>query len=256
MTNLIKMDLYRLIKMRGLYIVLLISTIMQYLMTRGMTIMFTIGADVTDTPVLDSDYQLSNIMQTVMGGGFFQLFVGIIVILFLTKDMHTGFIKSYIGQLKSRLQYIFSKLICCAIFLLAYYVLIVVLECLLLAICTDGYEFGDVAELLQIMGMYYLLQFALICVFLMFSVLIRSHAGSIMLTVVTSLGFASMITSILMIFSYKYDWDIDFDKYLITQQMVQLGEYGIDAGEMVPLALVYIILSLLISCLVFRKKDL
>ncbi len=255
MTNLIKMDLYRLIKMRGLYIVLIISTILQYLMTRGMTIMFTIGGDITNTPAQASDYQLSEFMQVVMGGGFIQLFVGIAVILFLTKDLHTGFIKSYIGQLNSRLEYIFSKLICCAIFLLAYYVLIVVLECIMLMICTDGYELGDMAELLQIMGMNYLLQFALVCVFLMFSVLIRSHAGSIMLTVVTSLGFASMITSILMLFSYKYDWDIDFNKYLITQQMLELGENGIDVGEMVPLALVYIIASLLISCLVFRKKD-
>ncbi len=256
MTNLIKMDLYRMIKMRGLYVVLIISTILQYLMTRGMTIMFTIGGDITNTPAQASDYQLSEFMQVVMGGGFFQLFVGIIVILFLTKDLHTGFIKSYIGQLRSRLEYIFSKLICCAIFLLAFYLLIIVLECIMLMICTDGYELGDITELLKIMGMNYLLQFALVCVFLMFSVLIRSHAGSIMLTVVTSLGFASMITSILMIFSIKYDWDIDFNKYLITQQMLELGENGIDVGEMVPLALVYIILSLLISCLVFRKKDL
>ena len=256
MTNLIRMDLYRMIKMRGLYVVLIISTILQYLMTRGMSIMFTIGGDITNTPAQASDYQLSEFMQVVMGGGFIQLFVGIIVILFLTKDLHTGFIKSYIGQLRSRLEYIFSKLICCAIFLLAFYVLIFVLECIMLMICTDGFELGDMAELLQIMGMNYLLQFALVCVFLMFSVLIRSHAGSIMLTVVTSLGFASMITSILMIFSYKYDWDIDFNKYLITQQMLELGENGIDVGEMVPLTLVYIILSLLISCLVFRKKDL
>ena len=221
-----------------------------------MTIMFTIGGEITNTPAQASDYQLSEFMQVVMGGGFIQLFVGIIVILFLTKDLHTGFIKSYIGQLRSRLEYIFSKLICCAIFLLAFYVLIFVLECIMLMICTGGFELGDMAELLQIMGMNYLLQFALVCVFLMFSVLIRSHAGSIMLTVVTSLGFASMITSILMIFSYKYDWDIDFNKYLITQQMLELGENGIDVGEMVPLTLVYIILSLLISCLVFRKKDL
>ena len=244
MTNLIKMDLYRMIKMRGLYIVLIISTLLQFMMTRVMTF------------IHGYKFHLSEVMQELMADGIFQLFVGIAVILFLTKDLHTGFIKSYIGQLKSRLQYIFSKLICCAIFLLAYYVLIVVLECLLLAICTDGYEFGDMAELLQIMGMNYLLQFALVCVFLMFSVLIRSHAGSIMLTVVTSLGFASTITSILMIFSYKYDWGIDFDKYLITHQMLLLGENGIDVGEMVPLALVYIIASLLISCLVFRKKDL
>lgn len=256
MTNLIRMDLYRMIKMRGLYVVLIISTILQYLMTRGMTLIFTVGADIANTTPQASDYQLSEFMQEVMAGGFIQLFVGIVVILFLTKDLHTGFIKSYIGQLRSRLEYIFSKLICCAIFLLAFYVLIFVLECIMLMICTDGYEMGDMAELLQIMGMNYLLQFALVCVFLMFSVLIRSHAGSIMLTVVTSLGFASMITAILMIFSLKNDWDIDFNKYLITQQMVRLGENGIDVGEMVPLALVYIILSLLISCLVFRKKDL
>lgn len=244
MINLIRMDLYRMIKMRGLYIVLIISTLLQFMMTRVMTF------------IHGYKFHLSEVMQELMADGIFQLFVGIAVILFLTKDLHTGFIKSYIGQLNNRLEYVFSKLVCCAVFLLGYYVLIVVLECFMLSILADSFDIGSMSWLLEIMGMNYLLQFALVCVFLMFSVLIRSHAGSIMLTVITSLGFASTITSILMIFSIKYDWGIDFDKYLITHQMLLLGENGIDVGEMVPLALVYIILSLLISCLVFRKKDL
>lgn len=185
MCNTIRMELYKLFRMRSFWVTMLISVIVIIATAASLVTdieednqMQTtlIGADAEGNSESDntsiqfgitedvegmdtSDLQVTQIYGTHLASGLFTLVNGIFLVLFVTADRKNGYIKNIGGQVKYRSSLIWAKWVAAAVYTLVFDVAMFVVEAAGMGISLGYLHWGDVKAYLPVIGVQMLLQY-------------------------------------------------------------------------------------------------
>lgn len=244
MLNLIKMDLYRMFSMASFYVIICLFSIECVLMVCSST--------------MESDPLYLSIADLIMTTStpFITLFTGIFSALFLIADKSSQFIKNYGGQLKHRCSRIFSKIIC-----IIYNILFSAITILLLIVSDKIFktnlELGFDADFFRYYALAFLGNIAFCIVIVLISTLFKSTIPVVILPILISTNVFSIIFSGVDNILHRIGIDFSTQKYMLSENIYKLPwlEGTDNISFFVLLFLGYSIISAILSCIIFKKKD-
>lgn len=262
--NLITADLYKVSKHKSIYIALAVMFFL--LLVSFASIWVLTNADLGDTEISISgkDYLFTSIESADIG-----LFIAIIAGLFIGKEFSEGMMRITVARGAKRVQVYFSKFIVLICLVVVYSIIILILGGIFTAITGYGQPFNG-AEFGLVMRMFALELLALISstsIFTMFAFLLRTPGS----TIGAAIGFylaITIITSVLTVIAEGYIGSnpakaqsiLQAAYYLPYQQSAVSTSYALDieTSSLIPtiiMPIVYTIISSLIGCLSFIKRD-
>lgn len=289
MLNLIKMDLYRLVRTLS-FLVMIAVTVMISIVTVSLTNMdiemireenekapqteqtaqaeadgeeeeMNIGITVqTEESWLEGDIELVDLVCAIMSGGVLMVLCAIFVSLFVNAEQRTGYIKNIAGQLPCRGLLSVSKLLGIAVLLLAMFAAFVGGTFVTAEICLgDTFKLGDVSELVKVLAVQYALHFAFSAFVAMLCTVSRSTALGMVIGIILCSGLMTMVYQALNKLIQKADSLADFDltKYPIETKVIEVtASAGSDVyiGALITGA-IYLVFSIIISMTVTQKRD-
>ncbi len=252
MTNLIKMEWYKL-RTSKLFIILLIVTFALNAIFLASLPMITsaLGAEMTAT-------ELSSILASPFALGLLMIPIFISAVSFLYLDFSGGYIKNIAGQLADRGSLVFAKFIMIGVHNLIFFVAAAISAVLATAltggIVVDAAVWSGILTLL----LKWLLSLSLCTVLMFFAVGLRNKTLAIIMAVVFSTGALSLLymginTGITALFKVE---NIDVGNYLPDALM---GSVNVITGELVVnaiiVAAIFIGVFLWLTYMMFKKRD-
>ena len=252
MTNLIKMEWYKL-RTSKLFIILLIVTFVLNAIFLASLPMITsaLGAEMSAT-------ELSSILASPFALGLLMIPIFISAVSFLYLDFSGGYIKNIAGQLADRGSLVFAKFIMIGAHNLIFFVTAAISAVLATAlaggIVVDAAVWSGILTLL----LKWLLSLSLCTVLMFFAVGLRNKTLAIIMAVVFSTGALSLLymginTGITALFKVE---NIDVGNYLPDALM---GSVNVITGELVVnaiiVAAVFIGVFLWLTYMMFKKRD-
>lgn len=244
MLNVLKSDLYRMVRMKSFYvmmIILFLFNILQVLIYDGES----------------ATYFLSSI------SGNIPLLIGIFMAIFVSSDYKYGYIKNIAGVVPSKVYLVVSKFIIAAIYLVILFALYILSGMLLAVILTDdGLSYSNIkaTELLSFLGVHFAMDFAMALIPVALAAVTRSNALSCVFTVLITTGFVSglamtgyMVLTMLEIIPESFT----FHEYFLSMRLVSTS-YNTESSEMLitlGISVVYMIAAIVVSVFAIKKKD-
>lgn len=280
MLNILKMDLYRMFKSKSLWIIWIVMILLivgtSYLnyteiemesskeqtemseTAAGENEPVNLGMSVFVPTEPGEDVTVFDMVYANLQGKFIALFIVIFAVMFSTADITSGYIKNIGGQVRSRGQLILSK----ALLLFLYTVLTLVLFILVQALSNQiflGYvEWGDAARFLQYVGTETLLHYAMALICMAIAIIARNNVFSMIASVLLCMNFMVILYSFVDKAIAKTGVkDFNLLNYTVTGKMSMLSmditRKDIIGG--VCVAAVFVIITTLLSSLIFEKRD-
>ena len=279
MLNCIKMDLYRMVKMKSFYVILLVIMASIAFTTYLENAVPEDKEYVLSEEELEGTTQPENInfgMSVYVAGEedgiatvydffyanaqakFTALFLAIFVVIFSTADMTGGYLKNIAGQVKKRWWLLVSK--SCVVFIYSFLILFlfVAFQAVCNGIFLGNASWGDA----KLLGMAFLSQlflsfaFGMIC--MMAAIVIKNNLFSMTFSILLSMNFMvifySMIDKIIGKLGVK---DFHLIEYTVTGHMAMLSKelIGKDVAEAVFVSVIFVLASFLITGRVFEQRD-
>lgn len=246
MLNLIKMDLYRMFSMASFYVIICLFSIECVLMVYSST--------------MESDplyLSIADLIMTTTSTPFITLFTGIFSALFLIADKSSQFIKNYGGQLKHRCSRIFSKIICIIIYNILFSAITILLLIVSDKIFKTNLELGFDANFFRYYALAFLGNIAFCIVIVLISTLFKSTIPVVILPILISTNVFSIIFSGVDNILHRIGIDFSTQKYMLSENIYKLPwiEGTDNISFFVLLFLGYSIISAILSCIIFKKKD-
>lgn len=292
MLNLIRMNLYRMLHTKSIFIVLLIGTAFGALAAYmssvemeeapngvGLTLEYQDGstaaddlksgfeagasdADVnfgiyTDVPELE-DGKPAPFMKyfcSDMAGGILLIFITIATVLYINGEEKSGFVKNIAGQTKHKCNIFISKLIVMIGYLLVSMVLYAAAEYAALMIFYNGdMEFcGDIlGEALKYIGIEFILYIAFISGLAMLTTIFKNTTIGITVGILASCGFANILTGLI-----NKLIDVDISKYLVVNNINSVS-FGAENKTLILAIIVGIVFNIVYNVagtMWFTKRD-
>lgn len=246
MLNLIKMDLYRMFSMASFYVIICLFSIECVLMVYSST--------------MESDplyLSIADLIMTTTSTPFITLFTGIFSALFLIADKSSQFIKNYGGQLKHRCSRIFSKIICIIIYNIFFSAITIFLLIVSDKIFKTNLELGFDTDFFRYYALAFLGNIAFCIVIVLISTLFKSTIPVVILPILISTSVFSIIFSGVDNILHRIGIDFSTQKYMLSENIYNLPwlEGTDNISFFVLLFLGYSIISAILSCIIFKKKD-
>ncbi len=245
MLNLIKMDLYRMFSMASFYVIICLFSIGCVLMVCSST--------------MESDPLYLSIADLIMTTSIplITLFTGIFSALFLIADKSSQFIKNYGGQLKHRCSRIFSKIICIIIYNILFSAITILLLIVSDKIFKTNLELGFDADFFRYYALAFLGNIACCIVIVLISTLFKSTVPVVILPILISTSVFSIIFSGVDNILHRIGIDFSTQKYMLSENLYNLPwlEGTDNISFFVLLFLGYAVISAILSCIIFKKKD-
>lgn len=284
MVNIIKMDLFRLVKARGTYITLAfvaVVTCMLFMMSvsfgeaaeaealeEGNVMWHEVNDEEIDAIkggdgmgfympdfTRDSRIPFETLINGFLSSGVFLVFVGIFATNTVCNQYHCGFQKNLSIYSRKKWQLVIAQNIVILVFCVVE-ILLTALTVLLLSRCyLHHFTWGDIGSIVRYMGIHILMHYAFGIFVMCLAELIRSKVAGITLTCLLSLGFGSL-------FFHKLDELLKLKKFSVTEHTlvyhVKLLPISYDSqlwGKAITVAISAILLYNVISALVVSKRD-
>ncbi|WP_405340236.1 ABC transporter permease [Ruminococcus sp.] len=252
MTNLIKMEWYKL-RTSKLFIILLIVTFVLNAIFLASLPMITsaLGAEMTAT-------ELSSILASPFALGLLMIPIFISAVSFLYLDFSGGYIKNIAGQLADRGSLVFAKFIMIGVHNLIFFVTAAISAVLATALTGGSVMDAAVWSGILTLLLKWLLSLSLCTVLMFFAVGLRNKTLAIIMAVVFSTGALSLLymginTGITALFKVE---NIDVGNYLPDALM---GSVNVITGELVVnaiiVAAIFIGVFLWLTYMMFKKRD-
>lgn len=286
MCNTIRMELYKLFRMKSFFVLAIITIAMVVLTaaflvddieedTRAQSTQI-IGINGTENDSTDNSVQFG-ISESVEGmdvdnlavleiygqhlsSGLFILFNAIFLVLYVTADMKNGYIKNIGGQVKHRSSLIWSKWAAAAAYVLVFDVVTFVVEAVSMRISLGYLHWGSFQTHLPYIGVQVILQYSFLVVCMTITMVLRSRAFGMLIGTCMSMGMAGLICAGIdgvceRFLSIK---DLHLENYLLTTKMSSLmpGAGAIQMRNILLLAVAYLVVFTWISLVSVEKRDL
>lgn len=249
MINLIKMNIYKLFKSRILYVSMLLYAFLIFLITVLLNGVDNVSADASITFI-----DTLNVSQLFTG-----LVVAIFTVTFITSDITSGYIKNIGGQFSRRSDIILSRVFALILCTLVYTTEYFIVQWIVNEIVIGDYTFGKTRHIVLAFLFTWFLHFALSMLCMMISIIIKKSGVAMAVSIILGLRMTESLLydAINMIVNDGDSTDFDIHKYMLIGNISNMVQNIKDScfTQMITVGIIYAIVAILISCIVFEKRD-
>ena len=253
MHNCLKMDFFRLFKMKSTYVVFIVSSILCGLITFGTQKLSKIAGG---KGVLLS---YSSHLESTIGSDFFLMLMAIFCVLYVDADFKHKFVKNIAGQIKNRDIIIFSKLIVVIFYYIICAAIVAGADVIAYMMATEKFLLGNLGKTLAKIGIVTVanIAFLMICIALIY--IFRNSKVSMIVSILLTLGITSALyMGIDTLASYFLNLkNFEIEKIsIMTQKATIYSDFSQESIiKVLVLAFCYFIIFTIISTYTFRKRD-
>ena len=283
MFNCIKMDLYRMFRMKSFYVIGIILAAATFF-TTSMSVLdynmmkeeagqnsqvyeqetssdeepVNLGMDVTIPTRPGEMVTVYDQVYANLHGKFIALFMVIFAVLFSASDLSSGYIKNIGGQMKNRGNLILSKAVALFIYTVLTMLFYLCIQTVAQAVCFHELQLGSLRDLAVYSAIQILLHYVLLLICMAITIITRSKVFSMAFAVLFCMNVMvilySTVDKILARFGIE---DFNMLQYTVTGRMALLEMAPSVGGcvKAVTVAVVFGLAVLALSSQIFRKRD-
>lgn len=293
MFNAIKMELYRMVRMKCFYVIMLVMIVMTFMTTWAMDLQasqeqeatqgteqsiemtmqeeensqnsdnpneITIGmqASAPESGFDYSDITVQDMAFSNLHGMIVAFYLAILAVLFCGADFNSGYIKNFAGQAKSRTGLLLAKAVAMSIYTIIMILLYLAVQTVANRIFFGYIHFGDTGSFLPYLGAQTVLHIAFILICMAIVLISRSTVISMILSICICWNVLSILYAGINIIADKLGVeDFNFSTYTVSGRigMLQDNFSRQDGIESIAVATVFMILAFVVGSVAFTKKD-
>lgn len=283
MLNCIKMDLYRMYRMKSFYVVGVILAIAT-LFTTYMSVLdynlikeeyeknpqaygqeissdgeqVNLGMDVTIPTRPGEMVTVYDQVYANLHGKFVALFMVIFAVLFSSSDISSGYIKNIGGQMKNRGNLILSKAVALFVYTVLTMFFYLIIQIVTQAVCFPELQTGSVKDLAAYVATQTLLHYALLLICMAVMIITRSKVFSMTFAVLLCMNVMAVLYSTAdKVIAKLGIEDFNLIRYTVTGRM-SLLEMSPSAEGCMKALLIAVLFGAVVTVLsgqIFRKRD-
>ncbi len=279
MFNIIKMDLYKMFKMRSFYVVNIIAMVSIAIMllfvvvdadktdlkgSNATTVYedkdqnVKLGVDVDDSQLLGTEQNVLTIYSSFMSSGFYLFLSVIFTMIFALSENKNGYIKNIGGQVRHRWQLFVSKLTAIFIYIFMFDLILLVVQSVIWFIAKGNFGAGSFSEYITFIISQFLLQYVFVIVCTAIAIITKSRVFSMTAAVCLSFGMGKLACMGIDAGIYKLlNREVSLEKYLITTKISTMLP-NMDMAQIrniIVFAAVYFIVSVFVGIISVEKRD-
>ena len=280
MLNIIKMDLYRMLKTKSMYVIwivlaaiLLITTSLcktdyelltekdamkQEQVTEPAVDNINVGMMVTLPTEPGEKVTVYDIFFANSQGKLYALLLVIFTVLFSTADISSGYIKNIGGQVGNRGSLIFSRAIALAVFTVLTMAGAFLFQAAANGIVFGELEWGNTKAILSYFVTELALHYALVLICMAIAIILKNNVISMVIAVCLSMNVMTIVYGVINSAIQKIGiQNFQIYKYTITGKLslLPMNPSGNECLAAFGVAIVFIVMMISVSSVVFQKRD-
>ena len=280
MLNIIKMDLYRMLKTKSMYVIwivlaaiLLITTSLcktdyellnekdamkQEQVTEPTVDNINVGMMVTLPTEPGEKVTVFDIFFANSQGKFYALFLVIFAVLFSTADISSGYIKNIGGQVGNRGSLIFSRSIALSVFTVLTMTGAFLFQAAANCIVFGELEWGNTKAILSYFVAELALHYALVLICMAIAIILKNNVISMVIAVCLTMNVMTIVYGVVNSAIQKIGiQNFQIYKYTITGKLslLPMNPSGNECLAAFGVAMVFIVIMISVSSVVFQKRD-
>ena len=280
MLNIIKMDLYRMLKTKSMYVIwivlaaiLLITTSLcktdyelltekdamkQEQVTEPTVDNINVGMMVTLPTEPGEKVTVFDIFFANSQGKFYALFLVIFAVLFSTADISSGYIKNIGGQVGNRGSLIFSRSIALSVFSVLTMTGAFLFQAAANGIFFGELEWGNTKAILSYFVTELALHYALVLICMAIAIILKNNVISMVIAVCLTMNVMTIVYGVVNSVIQKIGiQNFQIYKYTITGKLslLPMNPSGNECLAAFGVAIVFIVMMISVSSVVFQKRD-
>ena len=280
MLNIIKMDLYRMLKTKSMYVIwivlaaiLLITTSLcktdyelltekdamkQEQVTEPTVDNINVGMMVTLPTEPGEKVTVFDIFFANSQGKFYALFLVIFAVLFSTADISSGYIKNIGGQVGNRGSLIFSRSIALSVFTVLTMAGAFLFQAAANGIVFGELEWGNTKAILSYFVAELALHYALVLICMAIAIILKNNVISMVIAVCLTMNVMTIVYGVVNSAIQKIGiQNFQIYKYTITGKLslLPMNPSGNECLAAFGVAMVFIVIMISVSSVVFQKRD-
>ena len=280
MLNIIKMDLYRMLKTKSMYVIwivlaaiLLITTSLcktdyellnekdamkQEQVTEPTVDNINVGMMVTLPTEPGEKVTVFDIFFANSQGKFYALFLVIFAVLFSTADISSGYIKNIGGQVGNRGSLIFSRSIALSVFSVLTMTGAFLFQAAANCIVFGELEWGNTKAILSYFVAELALHYALVLICMAIAIILKNNVISMVIAVCLTMNVMTIVYGVVNSVIQKIGiQNFQIYKYTITGKLslLPMNPSGNECLAAFGVAIVFIVMMISVSSVVFQKRD-
>ena len=280
MLNIIKMDLYRMFRTKSLYVIwivlaaiLLITTSLcktdyelltekdamkQEQVTEPTVDNINVGMMVTLPTEPGEKVTVFDIFFANSQGKFYALFLVIFAVLFSTADISSGYIKNIGGQVGNRGSLIFSRSIALSVFSVLTMTGAFLFQAAANCIVFGELEWGNTKAILSYFVAELALHYALVLICMAIAIILKNNVISMVIAVCLTMNVMTIVYGVVNSAIQKIGiQNFQIYKYTITGKLslLPMNPSGNECLAAFGVAIVFIVIMISVSSVVFQKRD-
>ena len=280
MLNMIKMDLYRMFRTKSLYVIwivlaaiLLITTSLcktdyelstekdamkQEQVTEPTVDNINVGMMVTLPTEPGEKVTVFDIFFANSQGKFYALFLVIFAVLFSTADISGGYIKNIGGQVGNRGSLIFSRSIALSVFSVLTMTGAFLFQAAANCIVFGELEWGNTKAILSYFVAELALHYALVLICMAIAIILKNNVISMVIAVCLTMNVMTIVYGVVNSAIQKIGiQNFQIYKYTITGKLslLPMNPSGNECLAAFGVAIVFIVIMISVSSVVFQKRD-
>ena len=280
MLNIIKMDLYRMLKTKSMYVIwivlaaiLLITTSLcktdyelstekdamkQEQVTEPTVDNINVGMMVTLPTEPGEKVTVYDIFFANSQGKLYALLLVIFTVLFSTADISSGYIKNIGGRVRNRGTLIFSRAIALAVFTVLTMAGAFLFQAAANGIVFGELEWGNTKAILSYFVTELALHYALVLICMAIAIILKNNVISMVIAVCLSMNVMTIVYGVINSAIQKIGiQNFQIYKYTITGKLslLPMNPSGNECLAAFGVAIVFIVMMISVSSVVFQKRD-
>ena len=280
MLNIIKMDLYRMLKTKSMYVIwivlaaiLLITTSLcktDYELSTEKDVMkqeqvteptvdnINVGMMVTLPTEPGEKVTVYDIFFANSQGKLYALLLVIFTVLFSTADISSGYIKNIGGQVGNRGSLIFSRSIALSVFSVLTMTGAFLFQAAANCIVFGELEWGNTKAILSYFVTELALHYALVLICMAIAIILKNNVISMVIAVCLSMNVMTIVYGVINSAIQKIGiQNFQIYKYTITGKLslLPMNPSGNECLAAFGVAIVFIVMMISVSSVVFQKRD-
>ena len=280
MLNIIKMDLYRILKTKSMYVIwivlaaiLLITTSLcktdyellnekdamkQEQVTEPTVDNINVGMMVTLPTEPGEKVTVFDIFFANSQGKFYALFLVLFAVLFSTADISSGYIKNIGGQVGNRGSLIFSRSIALSVFTVLTMTGAFLFQAAANCIVFGELEWGNTKAILSYFVAELALHYALVLICMAIAIILKNNVISMVIAVCLTMNVMTIVYGVVNSAIQKIGiQNFQIYKYTITGKLslLPMNPSGNECLAAFGVAIVFIVIMISVSSVVFQKRD-
>lgn len=280
MLNIIKMDLYRMFKTKSMYVIwivlaaiLLITTSLcktdyelltekdamkQEQVTEPTVDNINVGMMVTLPTEPGEKVTVYDIFFANSQGKLYALLLVIFTVLFSTADISSGYIKNIGGQVRNRGTLISSRAIALAVFTVLTMAGAFLFQAAANGIFFGELEWGNTKAILSYFVTELALHYALVLICMAIAIILKNNVISMVIAVCLSMNVMNIVYGVINSAIQKIGiQNFQIYKYTITGKLslLPMNPSGNECLAAFGVAIVFIVMMISVSSVVFQKRD-